>query len=97
MATLVSTAFNMSSEIDDDRTTSDILIHLMTEVGELAEEIEIHKGRSYKSAGADGVVGEAIDVIACALDIIHQHDSTITEDQLVAMIIPKLQKWKNNA
>lgn len=92
--TLVKTILEASSEIKNDRTKSDVLVHLMTEVGELAQEIQISEGKSYKTEGVDGVIGEAIDVIICALDIIKQHNPNIKEDyDLSRILVSKLNKW----
>lgn len=92
--TVVKQVLEASASIENNRTFQDILIHLMTEVGELAQEIEIEEGKSYKQPGKDGIVGEAIDVINCALDIIYQYDNMITEDELIRLNLIKLNKWK---
>lgn len=93
--TIVKRILETSSEIINDRTKSDVLVHLVTEVGELAQEIQIAEGKSYKEEGADGVVGEAIDVIICALDIIHLYNPSLTENYDLSRILePKLDKWK---
>jgi NTP pyrophosphatase (non-canonical NTP hydrolase) len=90
-------ALDTTKEVKNDRTMQDILTHLMTEVGELAQEIQIAEGKSYKECGADGVVGEAIDVIACAIDIISQYDPSLIEHDLSMVLSKKLEKWKNTA
>lgn len=92
--TLVKDTLNACSQIKNDRTLQDILTHLMTEVGELAQEIQIAEGKSYKEHGEDGVVGEAVDVINCVLDIIYQYDNLISEDDLRIVNRGKLEKWK---
>jgi hypothetical protein len=69
----------------------------MSEVGELAEEIEIAEGLSNKSSGKDGVTGEAIDAIICLLDIIRRYNPGITEDELGFIVAHKLSKWKSYA
>jgi len=94
MTTLVKDTLNTCSQIENDRTLQDVLTHLMTEVGELAQEIQIAEGKSYKEHGEDGVVGEAVDVINCVLDIIYQYDSMITEEALRNLNAEKLKKWK---
>lgn len=90
-------ALDTTKEVTNYRTMQDILTHLMTEVGELAQEIQIAEGKSYKECGADGVVGEAIDVIACAIDIISQSDPSLTEHDLSIILSKKLEKWKSTA
>ena len=93
--TVVKEVFKTSDEVKNVRTLQDILTHLMTEVGELAQEIEIAEGKSYKLPGKDGIVGEAIDIIACVLDIVRIHYIDIDEDMLLDVLRPKLQKWKD--
>jgi hypothetical protein len=95
--TLIGRIFQVSDEIDNGRTASDIVKYSMTELGELAEEVIIDEGRSYKAPGKDGVVGEALDLIACAADMIRTQAPDLTEDQLLEIIEPKLQKWKSKA
>ncbi len=95
--TLVENIFAASDSVKNGRTLDDVLAHLMTEVGELAQEIIIEQGRSHKQPGKDGVVGEAIDVINCVLDIIRLMEPNITEQQLRVICDPKLDKWKKYA
>ena len=92
--TLVTDTINACSQIKNNRSLQDILTHLMTEVGELAQEIQIAEGKSYKQHGKDGVIGEAVDLINCVIDIIHQYDNTVTEETLQKINTEKLNKWK---
>jgi hypothetical protein len=94
---LVGDVFTASDSVQNGRKLDDVLAHLMTEVGELAQEVIIAAGRSHKEPGKDGVVGEAIDVINCALDIIRLMEPNITEQQLRVICDPKLDKWKKYA
>jgi NTP pyrophosphatase (non-canonical NTP hydrolase) len=91
--TLVNTIWCASDSVKDSRTCSDVLTHAMTELGELAQEVQIHAGKSYKMPGSDGVVGEALDVIACMVDMIRVHDPNLTESDLMRIMQPKLEKW----
>jgi len=93
--TLAETVFAACDEINNGRTLQDILTHLVTEVGELALEIQIQNGKSYKIAHKNGPVDEAIDVIACALDIIHTYAPEVTDLDLQVMMQHKLKKWKD--
>lgn len=95
--TLVTTIFDAGDSIKNGRTPSTALIHLFTEVGELAQEVQIDSGDSYKDPGADGVVGEALDVILCAIDIIRQTQPDCTEAELIEIAEFKLAKWKRTA
>lgn len=81
------------AELIKDRTPKDILVHLMEEVGELATEIAIHSGTSAKKAGEDGIIGEAVDVALCALDIIYIQKPNITESEVMDIVTSKLIKW----
>jgi len=95
--TLISEIFSASDAIENNRTVQDVLNHTVTELGELAMEVIIEQGKSYKQPGKDGIVGEAIDVIACAVDIIRVHAPELTEEDLIRLALPKLAKWKNKA
>jgi hypothetical protein len=95
MKTIVTEAFTTSEQVNDGRTLQDVLTHMITEVGELAQEIQLDAGKSNRLPSADGIVGEAIDVVACALDVIHLQSPSLTEEDLVAIIQLKLQKWKD--
>jgi NTP pyrophosphatase (non-canonical NTP hydrolase) len=91
---IFSTVKNYSSLIEDGRTQHNVLAYTMTEVGELAEEIIIQHGHSYKDPGVDGVIGEAVDVIICALDMINISNPQITEDEILEIVIRKCKKWR---
>lgn len=94
---LVNDVFAVSQEVEDGRTPLTILGHATSELGELADEVLIAGGHSYKCAGDDGVVGEALDLMLCALDLIYVHtDGRITEEQLREIAARKLLKWKKN-
>lgn len=90
---LINNTFTAADAVDDGRSVTDILIHLTTEVGELAEEVQISQGKSYKPRGEDGIVGEAIDIILCALDIIHKTDPNMDELDIEIYAKMKLNKW----
>jgi len=75
------------------RTKYSILASGMSEMGELAQEVMIEQGNSYKGAGVDGIVGEALDVICCLFDLIHKCDPNITEEELAAYTRIKCAKW----
>lgn len=93
--TLVSDTLAASKQIKDGRTQDDVFKYMMTEVGELAMEMCIRDGFTDRLAGEDGVVGEAIDIIACALDIIYLKRPDITDAELEAVMQRKLAKWIN--
>lgn len=70
-----------------------IMSAVSEETGELATEIRIAAGMKPGPAGKDGVVGEAIDVILAALDIIHSELGSLDQQEIAKRAIPKLTKW----
>jgi hypothetical protein len=97
MKTLVNATWEYSDQIKNNRDAFYVLSKCVEELGELSEEVQIAAGFSYKQPGKDGVVGEAIDLITCALDMIRITHPELTEDDIVALAIPKLEKWKAKA
>lgn len=99
MTTLLETILKTSRTIPVKRTEYTVLSHLMAEVGELAEEVTISVGESYKTAGPDGVIGETIDSIICLVDMIFVHSRKLgielTEEQLIEIAQQKLAKWES--
>lgn len=91
--TLVTRIFAASDLIKNGRSVMSIIEYGGTEYGELTEEGIIAQGRSYKSPGKDGIIGEALDVILCMVDVIRIEDPSLTEDDLIEIAIPKIQKW----
>ncbi len=92
-ADLISKTFAVSDGVENGRSLTDVLAHMMSEVGELSTEIMIDCGRSYKDPDKDGVVGEAVDVILCALDIIRLYDPAMSVDDILLTADAKLKKW----
>lgn len=80
-----------SNEIKNNRTTQSIYQHMYGEMCELSEEIT--KIENNQPEGADGIVGESIDIIACAIDMILKHKPEITEDELNKIMEAKCNKW----
>ena len=77
--------------IQNGRTISDAARHAGDELVELKEEITLKDAGQV--AGPDGIVGEAIDLIACALDIIFVEAPETTDDQINAILVRKCEKW----
>lgn len=77
----------------NDRTQYSVLASITSELGELADEVNINQGYSYRQPGDDGVVGEAVDIIASAIDLIRMSNPEITEDQICAIAKRKCDKW----
>ena len=93
--TLVSEIIKNCIQVENQRDIQDILTHAMTELGELAQEVQIASGKSYKQEGSDGIVGEALDVIACMVDMIYVHYGvSANEEYMISLMKSKLEKWK---
>ena len=84
---IVSLTQLFGATIDNGRTVEDIVRHMKSEVDELDEELS-------GANGPDGVVGECIDIILCALDAIFVNDPGITTETVENLALKKLEKWK---
>jgi hypothetical protein len=60
-----------SARIKNHRNPQDVLMTVVEEVGELSTEIAIVTGHKKREPGVDGVLGETLDVIIAAVDILH--------------------------
>jgi NTP pyrophosphatase (non-canonical NTP hydrolase) len=96
---LITDILATSKTIDNNRTPTEVLGYSMTELGELAEEVLIKNSTisNHKKEGKDGIVGEAIDLILCAVDLIYLDNPDITEEDIQKIARQKLLKWKQNA
>lgn len=84
-------------QIKDGRTIMRPILKCQEELGELSTEVNIELGNLPKSKGGpDGIVGEAVDLIVSAVDVIVQHKSDITEKELLEIANKKLTKWKKS-
>lgn len=72
-----------------NRTVQSIYNHALSEMGEIALEINIEDGQSYKAPGSDGIVGESIDAIAAMLDLIYKVNPAFKKEQYVQATNPK--------
>lgn len=72
----------------------DILASATEELGEVAVEIKIAHGLKKGPGGKDGIVGEAIDLMLCAADVIHSELGSLDNDQVKQIIMNKLAKWQ---
>lgn len=95
--TLFNVVKQKSEEMDSlqSRNKYGVLAHLMSEVGELAQEVSISQGDAYKTHSKDHIIGEAVDVLLCVLDLIHVHNPYFTEDDLISIAKNKGDKWVN--
>lgn len=83
--------------VKNNRDIGSIHRSVVAEVGELSEEVDIALGTSYKQPSEDGVVGEAVDVIIAALDLISVHNPEFTDEQFMEYALKKMNKWKSKA
>lgn len=90
---VIQSVLEVSKLVKQPRNETSVILHVMEEVGELALELAIHNGTSYKLAGSDGVIGEAVDSIICLIDLIYCHNPNITEEELQVIFTKKTQKW----
>jgi len=84
-----------SDRVQDGREFEDIYKHAAMEMVELRAEI-LYAKHGFPE-GEDGIVGEAIDVIACMLDLIRKHDPFVTQAELEDYIDKKCQKWERKS
>lgn len=82
--TLIDTIFEACRQVRDGRNHRNVALHAVTELGELAQEIEIATGRPRgKVAGEDGIAGEALDLILCIVDFLHQLDARTSDRSIM--------------
>lgn len=94
---MIKEVFRASAAVLNCRTSYNVLGALMEEVGELSQEVNIINNASYKEKGPDGVIGESIDVIICALDMIYVNNPKVTEEEIMTIVKNKLTKWKEKS
>lgn len=81
--TLINTILWSSRSIRNGRGHRDVVMHALSEIGELAVEVEIALGRAgKKEPGEDGIAGEALDIILCVTDFAYLIDPTIDDLRL---------------
>lgn len=80
-----------SRRIQNGRTLSDIVRHAEDELVELKDELV--KLEAGEPQGDDGIVGESIDVILCALDAIYVANPAITDEEILDIARTKCEKW----
>lgn len=83
-----------SKRINNNRNIGLVFYSLIEEVGELSTEISIKEGFSLKKEGDDGIIGEAVDVVLCAIDAIYINNPSVTSKEISEVIQKKLLKWE---
>lgn len=76
-----------SDGVRDGRTLAEICYHLKLELQELDQEL------AAAEPGEDGVAGEAIDVMLCALDLVFKARPDWSDADIVAYAERKCRKW----
>lgn len=86
---------SFSKLVQNGRTLDSTHDHMLGESIELKEEIQ--KAQRGETPGTDGIIGEAIDVIACAYDIINQATAHLSDAEVEALcdrlMQTKCEKW----
>lgn len=92
MESPVEKILEVCQRIQNSRTIPSVFCALRREVEELNDEVLLHVDG--KTEGADGIIGESVDVILCAVDLIYQKKPDITKEQIMEVINRKLTKWE---
>ena len=97
MKDFLRTILEASDTVNHKRSSLYAFNYALGEMKELEEEfVKAHTGQE---AGSDGILGEAIDVIQCLVDIIRLEHPTLSHDELVELMTvtmqAKCQKWLN--
>ena len=88
----IQTIVDQCHKIKNSRDMQSIAAHLRGEVLELDDEVK--KMLYCQEQGDDGVIGEAVDVLICAVDLALIWDSTLTAEKINQIIKNKLDKWE---
>lgn len=89
---LYSIVSEFSDRVNDGRDNFDIFNHGAGEMKELQTELTL---KEYEDeSGPDGILGEAIDVIACMMDLIRKNYPAVTDVELEAVMLRKCEKWQ---
>ena len=87
MDQLIALVREYSNSINNGRTVKTIFEALKAETDELNNEVVTN------GTGLDGIEGEAVDVILCALNIIFKVNPGMSDDQIVEYARKKCDKW----
>jgi len=78
------------------KTSEEIVLKLMEEVGEVAQAILSFKGAQgceYKAKGRDDVIEELVDVSMVVESLLHRYN--VSDARFNAMFNQKLNKWED--
>jgi ribosome modulation factor/NTP pyrophosphatase (non-canonical NTP hydrolase) len=85
---------SVCEQIKKPRSSYDVFLKMTEEVGELAKEVNKEVGFISGEPGVDGINGEAVDVLLCAVDILYLRG--LTKDMIYEIIENKCRKWAKN-
>lgn len=89
---VITDILDVCRDIKSDRNLDSILHHMHGELNELHDEV--YSKVIGRKPNEDGVIGEAVDVILCAVDIIYKDNPTISEAEISRVVDRKLAKWR---
>lgn len=84
---------NYAKTIKIPRNPLHVILHAMSELGELAEALRKKYDKNFykKDQDEDGILGEGCDAIITIVDVLVQEG--FTEEQISATISRKCEKW----
>lgn len=89
---LVQRVLETATSIENGRSKQDVLIHAMSELGEIADAIKRPERQT------EPLQNEIADCIICLIDLLYIHnqfDCRSTEQELDLAIDTKLAKWRS--
>lgn len=89
---MLRTVLDYCARIKNGRTIPDVYNAMVEEVNEICDEVD--KVLSLEEPGEDGIIGESVDVILCAIDLIHQANPDISIPEIMKIVIRKCEKWE---
>ena len=92
--TVIGQTFEVSKVVPE-RINFGVLAHLISEVGEVATEIAIVEGDSYKKPDVDGIFGESIDIIICCLDLIYWNTNEVYKNPMINDFSEITSHWED--
>lgn len=88
--TFIDTILHACRQVENGRSHRDVAIHALTELGELAQEVQIVTCRAPgKKAGPDGISGEAVDLILCVVDFLYCIDPMVDDSAIMRAVNAK--------
>jgi hypothetical protein len=81
-----------AARVTNNRTMPDIFRAMNGEMNELADEVQLALDDDVP--GPDGILGEAVDVMSCLLDLIYKSYPNITQAEIEAVMVKKAAKWE---